>query len=157
MGSQYRKPYESDLLNEKIFSQAHIGLNYYRKLNESMRLSTVLYHSPGEGGGTGTYGDVARIDANGESICQLTVINSTMASPWTWDWNGMVAANSGSASDVVVFQTDTVSRGGESIGVLRNSTNIQKVSGLVTKFDYDFSSELSFGAGLDWSGPIFIT
>ena len=91
-------------------------------------------------------------DANGES--DLSVDGHKFyygPSPWTWDWDGMVAANSGSASDVVVFQTDTVSRGdGESIGVLRNSTNIQKVSGLVTKFDYDFSSELSFGAGLDY-------
>ena len=145
---------KSNLLNERenFFHKPIVGLNYYRKLNEAMRLSTVLYHSPGEGGGTGTYGDVARIDANGES--DLSVDGHKFyygPSPWTWDWNGMVAANSGSASDVVVFQRDTVSRGdGESIGVLRNSTNIQKVSGLVTKFDYDFSSELSFGAGLDY-------
>ena len=147
---------KSGILNERenFFHKPIIGFNYFRELNDNTRLSAVLYHSPGEGGGTGTYGDVARIDAAGKSDLDSDGHKFYYGpSPWVWDWNGTIDANSGSASDVVVFQRDTVSRGNkESIGILRNSQNIQKVTGAVLKMDYDFSSSLKLGLGLDIRG-----
>ena len=72
-------------------------------------------------------------------------------SPWTWDWDGTITANSSAASDVVVFQTDTVSRGdGESIGILRNSINRQSTIGLISKMNYDLSEAIKLQFGLDW-------
>ena len=147
---------KSGILNERenFFHKPIIGFNYFKELNDDTRLSAVLYHSPGEGGGTGTYGDVARIDAAGKSDLDSDGHKFYYGpSPWVWDWNGTIDANSGSASDVVVFQRDTVSRGNkESIGILRNSQNIQKVTGAVLKMDYDFSSSLKLGLGLDIRG-----
>ncbi len=152
-GDNTQDRYDSNLLNERenFFHKPIIGLNYYRQLSETLKLSTVLYTSPGQGGGTGPYGDVAKFDANG--VSDLSPSGYTFyygPSPWTWDWDGMIVANSSDRSNVVVFQGDTVSRGNqESIGILRNSQNLQTVSGVVTKMDYDLSSSLKLGFGLD--------
>jgi len=147
---------KSGILNERenFFHKPIIGFNYFRELSENARLSAVLYHSPGEGGGTGTYGNVARIDANGISDLDAGGYKFYYGpSPWKWDWDATIAANSSDASNTVIFQRDTVSRGDqESIGVLRNSQNIQKVTGAVLKIDYDLSSSLKLGGGLDIRG-----
>ena len=143
-----------DFLNERenFFHKPLVNLNHYLTLNDNMRLSSILYWSGGSGGGTGTYGDVARLDAAGVSDLDVNGYKFYYGqSPWTWDWDGTIAANSSAASDVVVFQRDTVSRGdGESIGILRNSINRQSTIGLISKMNYDLSEEIKLQFGLDW-------
>ena len=143
-----------DFLNERenFFHKPLVNLNHYLTLNDNMRLSSILYWSGGSGGGTGTYGDVARLDAAGVSDLDVNGYKFYYGqSPWTWDWDGTIAANSSAASDVVVFQRDTVSRGdGESIGILRNSINRQSTIGLISKMNYDLSEAIKLQFGLDW-------
>ncbi len=143
-----------DFLNERenFFHKPLVNLNHYLTINDQMRLNSIVYWSGGSGGGTGTYGDVARFDAAGVSDLSADGYKFYYGqSPWTWDWNGTIAANSGSADDVVVFQTDTVSRGDkESIGILRNSINRQNTIGAISKLNYDLNEDVKLQFGLDW-------
>ncbi len=146
--------HDPNFLNERenFFHKPLVNFNHYLTLSDNMRLSSVFYWSGGSGGGTGTYGDVARLDADGTSDLSLDGYKFYYGkSPWTWDWNGTIAANSSGASDVVVFQRDTVSRGDkESIGILRNSINRQSTIGAISKLNFDLGDALKLQAGLDW-------
>jgi len=143
-----------DFLNERenFFHKPLVNLNHYLTINDNMRLSSILYWSGGSGGGTGTYGDVARFDAAGVSDLSNDGHKFYYGpSPWTYDWNGMIAANGSDSSNVVVFQKDTVSRGSkESFGILRNSINRQSTLGLISKLNYDLSDAVKLQLGLDW-------
>jgi hypothetical protein len=59
-----------------------------------MRLSTVLYWSGGSGGGTGTYGKIPTVDAAG-ALGDDDHKFYYGPSPWTRDWNALIAMNSG--------------------------------------------------------------
>jgi iron complex outermembrane recepter protein len=137
---------------ENFFHKPQMALNHYWTINEDMRLNSSLYWSGGMGGGTGTYGDIGRVDADGVSDFRTEKHKFYYGpSPWTWDWDGTIAANASSASDVVIFQGDTVSRGDkESIGILRNSNNRQSTLGAITKLNYDVNSNLKAQLGIDW-------
>jgi hypothetical protein len=104
------------------------------------------------GGGTGTYGDVARLDADGVSDLRTAKHKFFYGeSPWTWDWDGTIAANNGASGDVVIFQGDTVSRGDkESIGILRNSNNRQSTIGALSKLNFDVNENLKTQVGIDY-------
>jgi hypothetical protein len=145
--------HEKDLLNERenFFHKPQVNLNHYWGINDKMQLNSVFYFSGGMGGGSGTYGDIARVDANGVSDLSPDGYKFYYGpSPWTWDFSGTILANSGNASDVVVFQKDTVSRGNqESIGILRNSNNRQSNYGLISKLNYEVSDNLKAQVGLD--------
>ena len=153
-GDKTSDRHDPNFLNERenFFHKPLVNFNHYLTLNDKMRLSSILYWSGGSGGGTGTYGDVARLDAAGTSDLSLDGYKFYYGqSPWTWDWDGTIAANSSAASDVVVFQTDTVTRGDkESIGILRNSINRQSTIGAISKFNLDLSDALKLQFGLDW-------
>jgi iron complex outermembrane recepter protein len=146
--------HETDNLSERenFFHKPLAALNHYWNINEKMDSRSSVYWSGGKGGGTGTYGDVARIDANGISDLRSEKHKFYYGpSPWTWDWNGTIAANASSSSEDVIFQGDTVSRGNkESIGILRNSNNRQSTIGLISKLDYEVSNSLKTQVGVDW-------
>lgn len=146
--------YDSGFLNERenFFHKPLVNLNHYMTINDKIRLSSIFYWSGGSGGGTGTYGDVGRLDAAGVSDLDAGGHKFYYGqSPWTWDWDGTIAANSSSADNVVVFQQDTVSRGNkESIGILRNSINRQSTIGAISKLNYDLNEDIKLQFGLDW-------
>jgi outer membrane cobalamin receptor len=146
--------HEKDRLNERMnfFHKPQVALNHYWTINDDMRLTTSTYWSGGMGGGSGHYGDVARIDADGISDLRAEKHKFYYGpSPWVWDYDGTIAANASNASNTVIFQGDTVSRGNqESIGILRNSNNRQSTLGLLSKLNYKLNSNLNVEAGLDW-------
>ena len=148
------KRHESDNLSERenFFHKPQVQLNHYFNINEQMSLFTSAYWSGGKGGGTGHYGDIARFDAEGVSDLRAEKHKFYYGpSPWVWDYDGTIAANASSASDVVIWQGDTVSRGDqESIGILRNSNNRQSTIGAISKLNYDVNNNLKAQVGLDW-------
>ena len=131
--------YGSDFLNERenYFHKPLVNLNHFYDVNDQIGISSVLYWSGGSGGGTGTYGSVARFPAVDGNAWYAS-------SPWTWDWNGEIAENS---ANVDSAWSDTENR---STGILRNSINRQNTYGLISKLNYDVLDELEVQVGLDW-------
>jgi len=146
--------HETDQLSERenFFHKPQVNLNHYWGISEKMQVNSIFYFSGGMGGGTGTYGNVARLDANGVSDLDPGGYKFYYGpSPWTWDFSGTILANAKAASDTVVYQKNAVSRGDkESIGVLRNSNNRQSNYGLISKLNYKVSENLKTQVGLDW-------
>jgi len=138
-GANTTSRYSSTFLNERenYFHKPLVNINHFLELNDKTRLSSVFYWSGGSGGGTGTYGSSFRMPAvEGERWYA--------SSPWTWDWNGAIAANSNNVDEN--FST-TENR---SKGILRNSINRQDTYGLISKLNYVVNPELELQFGLDW-------
>ena len=134
-----RDRYNPNFLNERenFFHKPLVNLNHYMNINEKTKLSSVLYWSGGSGGGTGTYGSSFRSPAvEGNKWYR--------SSPWTWNWDGAIAANSSNV-DTDFHETDSRSK-----GILRNSINRQNTIGLISKLNYDVSDDLKLQAGVDW-------
>lgn len=150
IGNSVQNRYKSGEISERenFFHKPQVNLNWYSELTDKLTLTNVLYYSGGRGGGSGTLGDVYRKDANGR-----TEINSPFyfgPSPWTWDWDETIRANS-SPAGTVVFAGDSLQKADyESIGILRNSRNNQWTIGDILKLSYQASDELEIQAGLDW-------
>jgi len=134
---------------ENFFHKPLVNLNHFMTINDKTRLSSVAYWSGGSGGGTGTYGRIPTLDADGK----LGGENYKFyygRSPWTRDWNTLIDYNSGT-DDVVYVDKRAISReAGQSVGILRNSINRQNTLGLISKLNYDVSDELTLQAGVDW-------
>jgi len=101
-------------------------------INDKTRLSSVLYWSGGSGGGTGTYGRIPTMDADG-TLGGEDYKFYYGRSPWTRDWNALVAMNSGD-SDTVYVDKRVITRthgvdNNQSVGILRNSINRQNTYG----------------------------
>jgi len=138
-GARTTDRHNSNFLNERenFFHKPLVNLNHYLTINEKTRLSSVLYWSGGSGGGTGTYGSSFRSPAvEGEKWYA--------SSPWTWNWDGAIAANSDNVD------TDFHATQNRSKGILRNSINRQDTYGLISKLNYDISDELEVQVGIDW-------
>ena len=138
-GANTTSRYSSTFLNERenYFHKPLVNINHFLELNDKTRLSSVFYWSGGSGGGTGTYGSSFRMPAvEGERWYA--------SSPWTWDWNGAIAANSNNV-DENFSTTENRSR-----GILRNSINRQDTYGLISKLNYVVNPELELQFGLDW-------
>ena len=142
-GDKTTDRYSSNFLNERenFFHKPLVNLNHFYDISDELRLSSVAYWSGGSGGGTGTYGSVARFIAEGASDQDQSWYKS---SPWTWDWNGQIAKNSANVDSAF---SDTENR---STGILRNSINRQDTYGLISKLNYDVSDELEVQVGIDW-------
>ena len=138
-GARTTDRHNSNFLNERenFFHKPLVNLNHFMTINEKTRLSSVLYWSGGSGGGTGTYGSSFRSPAVEGSRWYAS-------SPWTWDWNAAIAANSNNVD------TDFDASKNRSKGILRNSINRQDTYGLISKLNYDVSDELELQVGLDW-------
>ena len=148
--------HESDNLAERenFFHKPQVALNHYWTINDDMSLINSLYWSGGMGGGTGTYGTITSFDANGKTDAGTAESNDYKfyygPSPWTRDWNGLIAINSAPAGMAYAYKR-TFDRGDkESIGILRNSNNRQSTIGALSKFNYDVNDQLKTQIGLDW-------
>ncbi len=147
--------YDPNFLNERenFFHKPLVNLNHFMNINDKTRLSSVLYWSGGSGGGTGTYGRIPTMDADG-NLGDDDYKFYYGRSPWTRDWNALVAMNSGD-SDTVYVDKRVITRthgtdNNQSVGILRNSINRQNTIGLISKLHYDVSDALKLQVGLDW-------
>lgn len=134
---------------ENFFHKPQVNLNWYHTFNEQMRLSTIVYWSGGHGGGTGTYGEVYRRDANGV-LGDDDYKFYYGPGPWQWDWNATIAMNSGPAGGYYVDKDSLYKEAGQSLGILRNSRNNQSTIGAISKFMMNVSDNLKLQAGIDW-------
>ena len=147
--------HDPNFLNERenYFHKPLVNLNHYLTINDKTRLSSVLYWSGGSGGGTGTYGKIPTLDADG-NLGDDDYKFYYGRGPWTRDWNTLVDYNSGDADTVYVDKSALVRTHGEgnnqSVGILRNSINRQSTIGLISKLNYDLSDALKLQFGLDW-------
>ncbi|MEL1226160.1 MAG: TonB-dependent receptor [Candidatus Neomarinimicrobiota bacterium] len=129
-GWNYRvDEYSRTEMNEKMnyFHKPIVQVNSYNKISDNMMMSTSLYYSGGEGGGSGSWGSdgVVRGDANvGKAR----------------DWQATYAQNTTNWVD---------GYGYESTGILRSSRNNQYTYGIMSKLDLDLSDVTSFTFGLD--------
>ncbi|MGY8781467.1 MAG: TonB-dependent receptor [Fidelibacterota bacterium] len=138
-GARTTDRHNSNFLNERenFFHKPLVNLNHFMTINGKMRLSTIGYWSGGSGGGTGTYGSSFRSPA-------VEGKKWYASSPWTWDWNGAVAANSNNV-DADFHATENRSK-----GILRNSINRQSTIGAISKLNIDVNDALKVQLGIDW-------
>ncbi len=154
-GDKTQERHDPNFLNERenYFHKPLVNLNHYMNFSDDLRLSSVLYWSGGSGGGTGTYGKIPTMDADG-NLGDDDYKFYYGSAPWTRDWNTLIDYNSGSEDTVYVDKTALVRTHGEgnnqSVGILRNSINRQNTIGLISKLTYDMSDLLAIQVGLDW-------
>jgi len=154
-GAKTVERHDPNFLNERenYFHKPLVNLNHFLTINDKTRLSSVLYWSGGSGGGTGTYGRIPTLDADG-NLGDDDYKFYYGRGPWTRDWNTLVAYNSGDADTVYVDKRVIPRTHGEgnnqSVGILRNSINRQNTLGLISKLNYDLSDELKLQVGIDW-------
>lgn len=122
VGSSVQSRYSRDFLNERenFFHKPQINLNWYSELSDKLTLTNVLYYSGGNGGGTGTLGDIEWDYSHNQRVV---------------DWDATIADNDPS---------------GASNGIIRNSRNNQWTIGDILKLSYQASENLELQAGLDW-------
>ncbi len=143
--------HDPNFINERenFFHKPLVNLNHFMTINDKTRLSSVFYWSGGSGGGTGTYGRIPTLDADG-TLGGENYKFYYGRSPWVRDWNTLIDYNSGT-DDVVYVDKRAISReAGQSVGILRNSINRQNTYGVISKLNYDLSDELTLQAGIDW-------
>ena len=116
------KRHEENLINERenFFHKPQVALNHYFDINDKMNLISSAYWSGGMGGGTGTYGSLE------------------------WDYSNVQRVVD---YDATIFENDSL---GASSGILRNSNNRQTTVGLLSKLNYDVSSDLKAQFGFDY-------
>jgi len=154
-GARTTDRYDPNFLNERenYFHKPLVNLNHFLTINDKTRLSSVFYWSGGSGGGTGTYGKIPTLDADG-NLGDDDYKFYYGRGPWTRDWNTLISYNSGDQDTVYVDKTALVRTHGEgnnqSVGILRNSINRQDTYGAISKLNYDVSDELEVQVGLDW-------
>jgi len=123
MYSEYTgKRHEDNLINERenFFHKPQVALNHYFNLNDKTNLISSVYWSGGMGGGTGTYGSME------------------------WDYSNYQRVVN---YDATITENDSL---GASSGILRNSNNRQSTIGILSKLNYDVSSNLKVQTGLDY-------
>jgi len=147
--------HDPNFLNERenFFHKPLVNLNHYLTLSDNMRLSTILYWSGGSGGGTGTYGKIPTMDADG-NLGDDDYKFYYGRGPWVRDWNTLVDYNSGDEDTVYVDKTALARTHGagnnQSVGILRNSINRQNTLGVISKLNFDMSDALKLQFGIDW-------
>jgi len=154
-GARTTDRYNPNFLNERenFFHKPLVNLNHFLNINEKTRLSSVAYWSGGSGGGTGTYGRIPTLDADG-TLGGEDYKFYYGRSPWTRDWNTLVAYNSGNSDTVYVDKRALPRTHGDgnnqSVGILRNSINRQSTLGLISKLNYEVSDDFEVQVGIDW-------
>ncbi len=150
-GARTTERHDPDFLNERenFFHKPLVNLNWFKTFNDQMRLSTIFYWSGGSGGGTGTYGSIYTMDADG-NLGDDDYKYYYGRSPWTRDWNATIAMNQADAGTFYVDKSAKVKDDQESVGILRNSINRQWTLGAISKLNYDISDNFKTQFGLDW-------
>jgi len=147
--------HDPNFLNERenFFHKPLVNLNHFLTLSDNMRLSSIFYWSGGSGGGTGTYGKIPTMDADG-NLGDDDYKFYYGSSPWTRDWNTLIDYNSGTADTVYVDKTALTRTHGDgnnqSVGIIRNSINRQNTYGVISKLNMEMSEDLELQVGLDW-------
>jgi len=143
--------YSDDFLMERenFYHKPQINLNWYTQVTEKLNVYSTVYYSGGHGGGTGTYGDVYRQDAEG-ALGDDDYKFYYGPSPWQWDFNETIRMNKGPAGAYFVDKDSLYKENGQSLGILRNSRNNQWTIGAISKAYYEVSEELRTSFGLDW-------
>ncbi|MDQ8204791.1 TonB-dependent receptor plug domain-containing protein [Pelagicoccus sp. SDUM812003] len=121
-----------DYINERenFYDKPQVSLNwYFRPENSKWSWDNVFYYSGGEGGGTGTYGSVARVIDSGTYFHRNR------------DWNAQIAQNRANLNSEGLA---------ESTGILRNSRNNQWTIGAISKVTFEASENWSTSFGIDW-------
>jgi len=142
--------YDSEFINERenFFHKPIVNLNWYSVLGDDLSLYTTAYWSGGHGGGTGGYGKIHSMDANGK-VGGENYKFYYGPSPWTRDWNTTIAMNSGAAGTYYVDKKELTKVDGQSLGILRNSRNDQWTYGLISKAFYQVSENFKTSFGVD--------
>ena len=152
-GANTVERHDPNYLNERenFFHKPLVNFNHFLTISDNMRLSSVLYWSGGSGGGTGTYGKIPTMDADG-NLGDDDYKFYYGRGPWVRDWNTLIDYNSGSADTVYVDKSVLVrdAAGGQSVGILRNSINRQSTIGAISKLNIDVSEDLTVQVGLDY-------
>ena len=118
-------PHSSTMINERnnYFHKPIVQVNSYNQVRDDMLLSTALYYSGGEGGGSGSAGSIRwKSDGSGRDYDE-TIRRNTL------DW--------------------VDGYGYQSRGILRGSRNNQYTYGVMSKLDYDVSESILLTVGLD--------
>lgn len=121
-----------DYINERenFYDKPQVSVNwYFRPENSKWSWDNILYYSGGDGGGTGTFGSVARGGEFGDYLYRNR------------DWDAEIAENSNNPNGTGL---------NESTGILRNSRNDQWTVGLISKVTYEASENFSNSFGFDW-------
>ncbi len=115
--------YSENFINERenFYHKPQVNMNWYHQYNDDMSQYTTVYYSGGEGGGTGTYGDV---------VWDYSSEPSRIV-----DYNATLAQN---------MAADTA------LGILRNSRNNQWTIGAISKLTYNVNENLKTQFGVDW-------
>ncbi len=140
----------SDYINsrENFYNKPLVNLNYSTKWADNIDHYTVLYYSGGTGGGSGTIGSMYRRDANGK-LGDDSYKFYYGASPWKYDFNEQVKANSAGADTFYVDKKANVKEDKQSIGILRNSRNNQTTWGAISKIKVKWNRTLNSTFGVD--------
>ena len=115
-----------EAMNEKenFYHKPQLGLNWFWTINEAMKLSTVVYASFGNGGGSGTLG--------------WRPSNSDPTTGERQGWDDLYATNQAEAA-----------LGNGSKGILRNSMNNHNWVGLLSTLKYEFNENVKLMGGID--------
>lgn len=133
--------YDSTFLNERenYFHKPQINLNWYSTISDELKLTTVFYFSGGVGGGSGT------LNNGSSSAAFARYANASGPYGSNIDWDGTVTSNAGSVS-----ASGSAKTAGQSLGILRNSVNVQSQVGVVSKLTYTVSPGFTLTTGVDW-------
>ncbi len=126
-----------DYLTERrnYYHKPVANLDWTYNINETSKLSTVLYGSWGRGGGTGGYGGRAVTGADGQK-----------------DWDATVAVNETVTDGVGAFSKDP--RG----YLIRGSVNNHQWFGIVSNYERNLTDQITWSVGADlrtYSGDHF--
>ncbi|HEX38032.1 MAG TPA: TonB-dependent receptor [Candidatus Cloacimonetes bacterium] len=148
---QYRMRHDDTFIMERenFYHKPQINLNWFSQLSEKLNFYSTFYYSGGKGGGTGTFGEVYRRDANGK-LGDDDWKFYYGPSPWTWDWDATIAMNQGPAGSYWVDKDSLYKETGQALGILRNSVNRQWTVGAIVKAEYEINSAIKTLVGLDW-------
>ena len=119
-------PHSSTMINERnnYFHKPIVQVNSYNQVRDDMLLSSALYYSGGEGGGSGSAGSLKwKSDGSGRDYDATILRNST--ENWVDGY------------------------GYQSAGVLRGSRNNQYTYGIMSKLDWDLNESTKLTFGLD--------
>ncbi|MDZ7725520.1 MAG: TonB-dependent receptor [candidate division KSB1 bacterium] len=142
--------YSRNFINERenFYHKPQVNLNWYSELTDQLNLYTTVYYSGGQGGGTGTIGDVYRNDANGDLGKDNPFYYGP--SPWTWNWDSTMAVNKAGAGTYMIDGDEVSKADGQAVGILRNSRNNQWTIGAISKAYYQVNENLTTVVGVDW-------
>lgn len=123
---------------ENFYHKPVANLNWDWNISDKSSLSTVVYASIGQGGGTGNYGSSSNMyifDADGQiDFDQIVANNQAIVNDGSEDWH-IPGKTIGSYSDAAIR---------------RGSMNMHRWLGSVINFNHELNENLSFNVGADF-------